>query len=403
MDIVATSLRAGVPGVRLVTRTLSVTCPNSTWTTWLSLLNHRPTSSVLWTSCMGGVFVGGSRLVSAPPNLRLWSSVLSAAAQIVPCILEASLSPFAATIQIPRCHSHSLLTLTWFALVVIASSTKLAPGVVAKVCLSLSPRLSSLRTSLPVRLLVLSSSAMTPQHFSNSTSHSVTGAVIFLGGPVLLLSQQFTGSWVSAMHSALPSDVHSRCLVACVPWTTLPPPPDPASVFRLCSSVQGTWSHWCASALRSLSIPHPGHVGISLGSPPSTVRHWLSREAIPRLDRDLRLRLAATASDLHGVRVAVSSDNFLPSGENPVYSFNLPPSAVRLWELARLGHDLSSTGRASRHLLAPSTCSFCHDITSPPAPPTSMLVQPGLTLAASHHLTFQRLHGTAGCSTHLTS
>ena len=136
-------------------------------------------------------------------------------------------------------------------------------------------------------------------------------------------------------------------------------PPDPASVFRLCSTVQGTWSHWCASPLRSLSVPHPGHVGISLGSPSSAVRHWLSREAIPRLDRDLRLRLAAMASDLHGVRVDVSSDNFLPARENPVYSFNLPPSAVRLWGLARWGHDLSSTGHPSRHRVGPSSCPCC--------------------------------------------
>ena len=206
----------------LWTRTLSVTCANSTRTTWSSLLNHRPTFSMLWTSCMRGVVVGGSRLVSAPPNLRFWSSVLSAAAQIVPCILGASLSLWchntdtSVSLSLPL--SVGVLTLTWSALVVIASSTKPAPDVVAKVCLSLSPHLSSLHTSFPVRHLVWSSSATTPQQISNSTSHSVAGAVIFLGG----LSQQFTGSLVSAMHSALPSDVHSRCLVACVPWTTLP-------------------------------------------------------------------------------------------------------------------------------------------------------------------------------------
>ena len=50
---------------------------------------------------------------------------------------------------------------------------------------SLSPHLSSSLTSFPVRHLVWSSSAMTPQHFSNSTYHSVAGAVIFLGGPML--------------------------------------------------------------------------------------------------------------------------------------------------------------------------------------------------------------------------
>ena len=100
--------------------------------------------------------------------------------------------------------------------------TRPAPGVVAKVCLSLSPLLSSLLTSFPARHLVWSSSVTTLQHFTNSTSHSVDGADTFLGGPVLLLSQQFTGSLLLAMHSALPSDVHSLCLVACVPWTTLP-------------------------------------------------------------------------------------------------------------------------------------------------------------------------------------
>ena len=68
------------------------------------------------------------------------------------------------------------------------------------------------------------------------------------------------------------------------------------------------------------------------------------------------------ASDLHGVRVAVSSDNFLPARENPVHSFNLPPSALCLWAHARWGHDLSSTGRPSRHRLGPSSCSFCHDV-----------------------------------------
>ena len=51
-------------------------------------------------------------------------------------------------------------------------------------------------------------------------------------------------------------------------------------------------------------------------------------------------------SDLHGVLVDVSSDNFLPVRENPVYSFNLPPSAFRLWGLACWGHDHSSTAQA---------------------------------------------------------
>ena len=332
-----------------------------------SLLIHRPTFSVLWTSSTSGVVVGGSRLASAPPNLRLWSSVLSAAAQIVLCILGASLSLWchntdtSVSLSLPL--SLGVLTLTWSALVVIASSTKLAPGVVAKVCPSPSPRLSSSRTSFPVRLLVLSSSAMTPRHFSNSTSHSVAGAVISLGGPVLLLSQQSTGSWVSPMHSALPSDVHSRCLVACVPWTT---PPLALQTLPVSSGSLPSCKAHGRTGARPLFVPFQSHILATLAflwaPPPSAIRRWLSREVIPRLDRDLRLRLAAMASDLHGVRVDVSSDNFLPARENPVHSFNLPSSAVRPWGLARWGHDLSSSGRPFRHQLGPSTCPFCHDV-----------------------------------------
>ena len=134
------------------------------------------------------------------------------------------LSPFGATIHLGVTLTPTLslgvLTLTWSALVVIASSTKLALGVVAKVCLSLSPHLSSLR---PFQFVIWSGVRRRRfRSISNSTSRSVAGAVIFLGGPMLLLSQQYTGSLASAMHSALPSDVHSLCLVACVPWTTLP-------------------------------------------------------------------------------------------------------------------------------------------------------------------------------------
>ena len=97
----------------------------------------------------------------------------------------------------------------------MASSTKLAPGVVAKVCLSLSPHLSSLLASF------FGLEFVGDQHFSNSTSRSVAGAVIFLVAQRFSLSQLFTGNLASAMHSALPSDVHSLCLVACVS-TTLP-------------------------------------------------------------------------------------------------------------------------------------------------------------------------------------
>ena len=100
------------------------------------------------------------------------------------------------------------------------------------------------------------------------------------------------------------------------------------------------------------SIPLPAHVGISTGSPPSSLHQWLSREVNDRLHRALRHRLSAMVSDLHGVLVDVSSDNFLPVIQNPVYSFNLPSSAFRLWGLARWGHDHSSTGHSS-HLCRP--------------------------------------------------
>ena len=53
------------------------------------------------------------------------------------------------------------------------------------------------------------------------------------------------------------------------------------------------------------------------------------REVYPRLHRALRRRLFAMVSDLHGVLVDVSSDNFLPVRDNPVDSFNLRPSRHR--------------------------------------------------------------------------
>ena len=85
-------------------------------------------------------------------------------------------------------------------------------------------------------------------------------------------------------------------------------PPDPASVFRLCSTVHMVALVRVRSSISFSPTSWPRwHFS---GFPPSAVRCWLSREAIPRLDRDLRLRLAAMASDLHGVRVDVSSDNF---------------------------------------------------------------------------------------------
>ena len=322
------------------------------------------------------------------PSRRLWSSVLSAAAPIVPCILGASLSLW--------CHntgtSVSLLPL-------LSLGSSRWPGLRSwwsplppSLRLVSWRRFASLFLLICLRFwrLVWSSSVTIPQHFSNSTSRSVVGAGWPSASPVAAVHWELgIGDARLALGRAF--SLFGRL---CAMDHSSSRPPDPATVFRLCSTVQGTWSQWCASALRSLSVPHPGHVGISLGSPPSAVRRWFSRKAIHRLDRDLRLRLAAVASDLHGVRVDVSSDNFLPARENPVHSFNLPPSAVRLWGLARWGHDLSPPAIDLGLPLALSAMMWMvlSYITSPLAPPTSMLGP-----------TYLRLHGTVGCSTPSTS
>ena len=178
--------------------------------------------------------------------------------------------------------------------------------------LSLSPHLS---LSLTFQfIMVWSSSAMAPQHFSNSTSRSVAGVVIFLGGPVLLLSQQFTGSLALAMHSTLPSDVHSLCLVFCVSWTTLPLALQTLPMSS--GSVRPCKAHGRIGARPLFSVPHLGHVGISLFSSFGRPMLALSRSHSP-WTATCALRLADMASNLHGVRVVVSYGNFLSARENP--------------------------------------------------------------------------------------
>ena len=121
-----------------------------------------------------------------------------------------------------------------------------------------------------------------------------------------------------------------------------------------------------ACLLFTLPIPHPGHVGVSPGSPPSSLHRWFSHEVSPRLDRDLRHGLSAMVFDLQGVLVDVFSDNFLPVRENPVYSVNLHPSALRLKGLARWGHDHSSASRPSRHRQGPPPAPFAVTRTAAP-------------------------------------
>ena len=103
--------------------------------------------------------------------------------------------------------------------------------------------------------------------------------------------------------------------------------PLPAMIFRLCAKVRGTWAHWCASALRSLSVLLLYEFGISTCSPPVAVARWCSREVPVRLDRDFHHRLAAMAADPHGVGVDITTDLRLPVPRQPSL---LPQLPVRL-------------------------------------------------------------------------
>ena len=176
---------------------------------------------------------------------------------------------------------------------------------------------------------------------SSSTSHSVAGVATFSDGAALPLLQQCTGNLVLVMHNALPSDVHSRCSVACALLTT------PLLVLGSLPAVsgslpQGTWSHWCASALHFLFILLPAHVGISPGSPPSSLHRWFSREVSPRLYRVLRHRLSAMVSLLTSSLTTSSLSGRTPCtpltclllpfvlGVLPAGAMTTPPQAVPL-------------------------------------------------------------------------
>ena len=95
-----------------------------------------------------------------------------------------------------------------------------------------------------------------------------------------------------------------------------PRSPVPASISRLCSFEQGTWDHWCPSALRSLSVPQPGDFGIPAGSPPSSVAGWFSREVGTRVDRDLHPHSGSwpwPATSMASVRTWLPAISHLPS------------------------------------------------------------------------------------------
>ena len=177
-----------------------------------------------------------------------------------------------------------------------------------------------------------------------------------------------------------------------------PRPPVTANVFRLCSSAQGTWSHWCASALHSFSIPLPDHMGISPASAPSSLHRWFSQEASPRLDRALRYRISAMVSDLHGVHVDVFSDNFLPVREIPVYSFNLPPCLSS--PAGAMTTPPQAVPLVTGRVLPPAPSAMTRTapscITFPLALATTTLELPWLTPVASPCLLLRRWHNTVG-------
>ena len=212
-------------------------------------------------------------MVTALPNRRLWSSVLSAAAPIVPCIFGG--------VSLPLVPQYRYLGVT------LTSTLSWGPHV-DLVC-ARGDRLFHQACAWcrgEGFLLICSSFGL---EFVGDDPAALQQLNLSLRRWCLHLLGWPSASPVAAVHWELGIGCALRLALGrafslfgclCAMNHSSARPPGPASVFRLLSTVQGTWSHWCASALRSLSIPHPGHVGISLGSPPSAVRRWLSREAI---------------------------------------------------------------------------------------------------------------------------
>ena len=185
-----------------------------------------------------------------------------------------------------RCFGESALAAT-------ASSISPVLGALEKVSPLLFHLLCSTPTSSPALASVLNLLVMTPRLCTSSIWHSAAGVVIFLGGTARLPSLQSTGSLVLATLSASSSDVRSPSVVLYVPRTTLhlvllSLPLSPGSV----PTCKGTWSHWCASALRSLSRFRTRAMS-HLFRFASSVHRWFSCEASSRLDHDLRHRLCA--------------------------------------------------------------------------------------------------------------
>ena len=258
---------------------------------------------------MPGVFAGASPLVLAPPNPPLWSSVLCAAALIAVFTSVEFLALGSAVQVLGRCPlPHSLL----------APSRRFSPLPRGRLFHQASAW--CLVEGLPLSF----SSSVFITYFLSSSS---LGLEFIADDPPALQQFNFalrrwcrhllrwpSASPVAAVHWELGiGDVQHLALGRafslfarlCAVDHASPRPPVTSSVFRLSSSALGTWSHCCASALR------PRHS--TNGSPVKSILVFT---------RALRRRLSAMVSDLHGVLVDVSSDNFLPVA--PTGSLRLP-------------------------------------------------------------------------------
>ena len=249
-----------------------LTCASFTWTIWLSLLNPRPIFSMgsslavlvwYWLHQVSGY---GLRSSPRPPRLPQHKNF---GVTLTPT-LSGGVHVDVVSVLGDR-FFHQACAWSWRRFV----------------SLSLSPQLSSFFTSFSVCHLVWrqlwSTSIIEPliRHWWPSAS------------PVAAVHWDFGIG--DALHRAF-SMFGRLCVVNNFPLALQTLPVSSGSV-RPCK----------AHGPRPLPVPHLGHVGISLGSPPSAIQRWLSRGAIPRLDC---VCLAAMVSDFHGLRVVVSSVDF---------------------------------------------------------------------------------------------
>ena len=326
VDTLAASIRSVVPGVRLVPSDAYPAIPVSfTQTMWFSCLSHKSICRQASMHVTLGAFAGASLLVWAQQSRPPWSSVPSGAAQIVMFISEASLfllirsTGFLASCWTPD--------LSWRAHVAHVSSR--------------GDRLFHQSSAwchgegLPVRFTVsvfdtyVLSCCCFRLEFVGDDPPAIANINLALRRWCRQLLGWPRASPIAAIHWEVGIGDSLRLVLGrafplfgrlCALDPAGSRSPLPATIFRLCANVRGTWAHWCASALRSLSM----------------------------------------AADFHGVRVDLATDLRLPVRDNPVYSRNFPFAWSRLWGLARWDHDPSVTGRSARHQNSRVGCRLCH-------------------------------------------